>query len=223
MDSVSARARKYSWPDERRDRSSGLQHAQNRCGAANEVESAVVGGDLMIGLGVGTEEITQLVVSATEFASRSWAIEPARRTVAAFDAAMILLQSIVEVLAVALAPCVQDASSVQPRHVRCAPAPSPSRSVCPRPVARQRGNHQMESVRCACAGAMCPGIGEWIDNLQLLDNRARPCNTVPQAACPVFGGHLSRPGGSRANFRVLLHHEGQRAGAWTLDLPLHHR
>jgi len=29
--------------------SSGLQHAQNRCGAAKEVEPAVVGGDLLIG------------------------------------------------------------------------------------------------------------------------------------------------------------------------------
>ena len=30
----------------------------------------------------------------------------------------------------------------------------------------------MESVRCA--DAVCRGIGKWIDNLQLLDNRARP-------------------------------------------------
>src|SRR5438309_10501882 len=30
----------------------------------------------------------------------------------------------------------------------------------------------MESVRCA--SAVCRGIGEWIDNLQLLDDRARP-------------------------------------------------
>ena len=40
------------------------------------------------------------------------------------------------------------------------------------PVARQRGNHQMESGRRA--RAMCRGIGEWLDNLQLLDDRARP-------------------------------------------------
>src|SRR5438105_1096278 len=30
----------------------------------------------------------------------------------------------------------------------------------------------MESVRCA--SAVCRGIGEWIDNLQLLDDRAGP-------------------------------------------------
>jgi len=41
-------------------------------------------------------------VGATEFASRSWALDPAHRTVAAFDAAMILLQSVIEILAVAM-------------------------------------------------------------------------------------------------------------------------
>jgi nicotinate dehydrogenase subunit A len=70
-----------------------FQHTQNRCGAAKEVEPAVVGGDLLIGSGAGTEKATQLVVGAKEFASRPWALEPAHRTVAAFDAAMILLQS----------------------------------------------------------------------------------------------------------------------------------
>ena len=54
--------------------------------------------DLLIGSGV----VTQLVVGATEFAGRSWALEPAHRTVAAFDAAMILLQPVVEILAVAM-------------------------------------------------------------------------------------------------------------------------
>src|ERR1700722_6478351 len=101
--SVSTRASKYSWPDEGRDFSGGFQDTQNRCGAAKEVEPAVVGGDLLIGSGAGTEKATQLVVGATEFASRSWALEPAHRTVAAFDAAMILLQSVIEILAVAMA------------------------------------------------------------------------------------------------------------------------
>jgi hypothetical protein len=91
--SVSAPASKYSWLNEGRDFSGGFQHSQNRCGAAKEVEPAVVGGDLLIGSGAGTEKVTQLVVGPAEFASRSWALEPAHRTVAAFDAAMILLQS----------------------------------------------------------------------------------------------------------------------------------
>src|ERR1700729_1358622 len=99
--SVSARAGKYSWLDEGRDFSGRFQHIQNRCSAAKEVEPAVVGGDLLIGSAAGTEKVTQLVVGATEIASRSWTLKPAHRTVAAFDAAMILLQSVIEILAVA--------------------------------------------------------------------------------------------------------------------------
>ena len=47
----------YSWLDEGRDFSGDLQHPQNRCGAAKEVEPAVVGGDLLIGSGAGTEKV----------------------------------------------------------------------------------------------------------------------------------------------------------------------
>src|ERR1700761_2971649 len=82
--------------------SGGFQHPQNRCGAAKKVEPAVVGGDLLIGTGAGTEKVTQLVIGPAEFASRSSALEPAHRTVAAFDAAMILLQSVIEILVVAM-------------------------------------------------------------------------------------------------------------------------
>ena len=82
--------------------SGGLQDTQNRGGAAKEVEPAIFGGDLLIGSGAGTEVVTQLVVGATEFASRSAALEPAHRTVSAFDTAIILLQSVVEILAVAM-------------------------------------------------------------------------------------------------------------------------
>jgi hypothetical protein len=56
--SVSARASKYSWLDEGRDFSGGFQHTQNRCGAAKEVKSAVVGGHWLIGPGAGTEKVT---------------------------------------------------------------------------------------------------------------------------------------------------------------------
>ena len=66
------------------------------------VEPAVFGGDLLIGSGAGTEEVTQLVVGETEVARRSGTLEPAHRTVSAFDAAMILLQAIVEILVVAM-------------------------------------------------------------------------------------------------------------------------
>jgi hypothetical protein len=52
----------------------------------------VVGGDLLVGSGAGTKEDTQVVVAATEFTNRSWALKVAHRTVAAFDATMILLR-----------------------------------------------------------------------------------------------------------------------------------
>ena len=41
-----------------------------------------------------------------------------------------------------------------------------------KPVARHRRDHDMESVRCA--RAMCRGIGQRVDDLQLLDDRAGP-------------------------------------------------
>ena len=40
------------------------------------------------------------------------------------------------------------------------------------PVARQRRDHEMEGVRRV--GAVCRGIGERLDDLELLDRRARP-------------------------------------------------
>jgi hypothetical protein len=86
-----------------------LQNPQNRCCVAKEVEPAVIGGDWLIGWGARTEKVAHLVVGTTEGASRSWALEPAHRTAVAFDAAMILLQSIVEILGVAmLYTCTQD-------------------------------------------------------------------------------------------------------------------
>src|ERR1700761_9431927 len=131
--SVIARASKYSWLNERRDFSGGFQHPQNRCGAAKKVEPAVVGWDLLIGLGAGTEKVTQLVVGATDFPSRSWALEPAHRTVAAFDAAMILLQSIIEILAVAMPhPCAQG----RPDRTRITVVP-----IRGHPIGRETGDH----------------------------------------------------------------------------------
>ena len=40
------------------------------------------------------------------------------------------------------------------------------------PVARQRRDHQVEGVRCA--RAICRGVGERVDDLELLDDRAGP-------------------------------------------------
>jgi hypothetical protein len=119
LGSVSARARKYSWLNEGRDFSGGFQ---NRCGAAKEVEPAVVGGDLLIGSGAGTEKVTQLVAGPAGFASRPWALEPAHRTVAAFDTTMILLQSVIEILAVAMPhTCAQKSSGSHEDNCRAHP------------------------------------------------------------------------------------------------------
>ena len=50
--------------------------------------------------------------------------------------------------------------------------PAGRRRLAGKPVARHRRDHDMESVRCA--PAMCRGIGQRIDDLQLLDDRAGP-------------------------------------------------
>jgi hypothetical protein len=50
--------------------------------------------------------------------------------------------------------------------------PQPEAWFSRKPVARHRRNHQIEGVHRT--GAMCRRIGQRIDNLQLLDNRAGP-------------------------------------------------
>jgi hypothetical protein len=67
--SVSTRASQYSRSDEGRDCSGGLQHTQNHCGTAKEVDPTVVGRDLLIGSGAGTEEVAQLASATTRFAT----------------------------------------------------------------------------------------------------------------------------------------------------------
>src|ERR1700728_2064087 len=126
--------------DEGRDFLGGFQDTQNRCGAAKEVERAVVGVGLLIGSGAGTEKATQLVVGATEFAGRSWALEPAHRTVAAFDAAMILLQPVVEILAVAMPPTRAQRRSDRPR-ITVVP-------IRGDPVGRDAGDHLGRREEC---------------------------------------------------------------------------
>jgi hypothetical protein len=71
--------------------SGGFQQAQYGRSAAKEVESAAVGGDMLMLAGAGAEEVTQLIVGLAEPASGTWTLEPTHRPVAAFDAAVILL------------------------------------------------------------------------------------------------------------------------------------
>jgi hypothetical protein len=82
-----------------RVRSSGLQQAHYGCSATEEVEPAVVGGNMLMRAGAGTEEVTQFIVASTKPVGRSWAFESTHGLVSTFDAAVILLQSIVEVAA----------------------------------------------------------------------------------------------------------------------------
>jgi hypothetical protein len=50
--------------------------------------------------------------------------------------------------------------------------PPGARRLSGEPVARQRWNHQIKRIRCF--PAMRRGIGQRLDNLQLLNDRARP-------------------------------------------------
>jgi hypothetical protein len=56
-----------------RVRSSGLQQAHYGCSATEEVEPAVVGGNMLMRAGAGTEEVTQFIVASTKPVGRSWA------------------------------------------------------------------------------------------------------------------------------------------------------
>jgi hypothetical protein len=130
--SVSIRASKYSRWDWGREFSGGPQHTQNRCGAAKVVKSAVVGGDVLIGSRARTEKVTQFVVGATESISRSWALEPAHRTVAALHPAMILLQPVIQILAIAMPHTGAQHRAYRPR-ITVVP-------ICRHPVRRDTGD-----------------------------------------------------------------------------------
>ena len=80
-------------------RSGGLQQAHYGRSAAEELEPAGVGGSMLMRPGARTEEVTQFIIASTEPARRSWTLEPTHRLISTFDAAVILLQSIVEVAA----------------------------------------------------------------------------------------------------------------------------
>jgi hypothetical protein len=51
-----------------------------------ELEPPATGEGLLIGSEAEPEKVTQLVVGATKFGGRSWALEPAHRTLSAFEA-----------------------------------------------------------------------------------------------------------------------------------------
>src|SRR5829696_1715291 len=75
----------------------GFQDGQHRHGAAEELESAAIGGNVLVEAGARAEEVTELIVSPAEPGGRSGAFEAPHGPVAAFDAAVVLLQPVVQI------------------------------------------------------------------------------------------------------------------------------
>src|SRR4051794_3324461 len=69
--------------------SRGFQDGQHRHGAAEELEPASVGGNVLVMAGVRAEEVAQFIVSPAEPGGRSGAFEVPHGSIAAFDAAVI--------------------------------------------------------------------------------------------------------------------------------------
>src|SRR3954462_157157 len=97
--SVRARASKYSLCSRTCGNvpSRGFQDGQHRHAAAEEVESAAIGGNVLVVAGARAEKVAEFIVSATEPGGRSRAFEAPHRAVAAFDAAVVLLPPVVQV------------------------------------------------------------------------------------------------------------------------------
>lgn len=72
---------------------------QHRRGAAEKAKSAMIGGNMLVVVGPGAEEVAQFVVSSADPSRRSRAFEAAHGPVAALDAAVILFDQVVHVLA----------------------------------------------------------------------------------------------------------------------------
>src|SRR3954464_13376269 len=96
--SVRARAKQYrlSW-DEANPGSCGLQDGQHGHAAEEEPESAAIGGNMLMVAGARAEEAAQFIVCATEPSGGSGTFEAPHWSVAPFDAAVVLLQPIIQV------------------------------------------------------------------------------------------------------------------------------
>ena len=70
-----------------------MQDGQHGRGPPEVEESAAIGGYVLVVAGARAEEVAQFIVCATEPGGRSGAFEAPHGPVAAFDAAVILLQS----------------------------------------------------------------------------------------------------------------------------------
>src|SRR3954451_7707562 len=85
-----------SW-DEANPGSCGLQDGQHGRGPPEVEQSASVGGNVLVGAGAEAEEVAEFIVGLAEPSRRSRAFEAPHGSIAAFDAAVILLQPVVPV------------------------------------------------------------------------------------------------------------------------------
>src|SRR3954452_12379703 len=77
--------------------SRGFQDGQHRHGAAEELESAAIGGNVLVVAGARAEKVAEFIVSPAEPGGRSGAFEAPHGSIAAFDAAVVLLQPVIQV------------------------------------------------------------------------------------------------------------------------------
>src|SRR5690349_14363018 len=75
----------------------GLQGGQHSHAAAEELESAAVGGNVLMMARARAEEVAQFIVSPAEPGGGSGALEALHGPVATFDAAVVLLQPVVQI------------------------------------------------------------------------------------------------------------------------------
>src|ERR1700742_2532531 len=69
------------------DHSGRLQQVQYGRGLAEEVKSAAIGGDMLFLARARAEDVAEFIVASTEPLRGKWTLEPAHRSIPAFDAA----------------------------------------------------------------------------------------------------------------------------------------
>src|SRR5215212_8798903 len=97
--SVRARASKYSLCFRTCGdvQSRGFQDGQHGRGPPEVEQSPAIGGNVLVVAGVRAEEVAEFIVSPAEPGGRSGAFEAPHGPVSAFDAAVVLLQPVIQV------------------------------------------------------------------------------------------------------------------------------
>ena len=97
--------------------SHGLQDCEHGRGMTKELQSATSGGNVLVVMESRTEMVAQFVVSSTEPRGGSGTLKAAHRPVSAFQATMVLFQSIVFVAA---GPMANILAQLSPDRLRIA-------------------------------------------------------------------------------------------------------